>query len=60
MKTSLENIQNTGHGLPRYDLLIQNHGPGDLELEIWQLPSNGTPYVKKPIRIAGLRGLTWL
>jgi hypothetical protein len=46
----------TGQGLPRYNLRAANHGPGDLELEVWQVPSNGTPYLKKPLRIAGLRG----
>ena len=45
----------TGQGLPRYDLRDENHGPSDLEFEIWQILSNGTPYVKKPLRIAGLR-----
>ena len=48
--------QEPGKGLPKYDLRAKSHGPDDLELEVWQVPSSGTPYVKKPLRVAGLRG----
>ncbi|MCF8106653.1 MAG: hypothetical protein K9K64_14320 [Desulfohalobiaceae bacterium] len=48
--------QESDQGLPRYDLQAEHHGPDDLELEIWQVPSGATPYLKRPIRIAGLRG----
>lgn len=41
---------------PRYQLQARNHGPDDLELEIWQLPGPATPHIGKPVRIAGLRG----
>ncbi|MHC2664594.1 hypothetical protein ACVINX_005379 [Bradyrhizobium diazoefficiens] len=41
---------------PKYELRARRHGPGDTELEIWQLPSPTTPQVTTPIRVAGLRG----
>lgn len=41
---------------PQYELLARNHGPDDLEVEIWQVPSPATPHVTKPLRVAGLRG----
>lgn len=44
------------NGMPRYELRARYHGPDDLELEVWQLPSSGTPQVKSPVRLAGLRG----
>lgn len=43
-------------GMPRYELWARNLGPDNLELEIRQLPSPGTPHIRKPLRIAGLRG----
>lgn len=42
--------------LPRYELRARRHGPGDTELEIWQLPSAATPNIQSPSRLAGLRG----
>jgi len=42
--------------LPKYELRARRHGPGDTELEVWQLPSSATPQVKAPLRLAGLRG----
>lgn len=42
--------------LPRYELRASHHGPGDPELEIWQLPSPATPHLRQATRIAGLRG----
>ena len=41
---------------PRYELRVRAHGASDTEYEIWQLPAPATPHVRKPIRIAGLRG----
>ena len=41
---------------PRYELRAKNHGPGDLEMEVWQLPSDATPALKSARRLAGLRG----
>jgi len=45
-----------GKGAPRYELRARNHGPDDLEFEIWQVPSSATPHIRHPLRIAGLRG----
>jgi hypothetical protein len=42
--------------LPKYEFRARRHGPGDTELEIWQLPSPATPQVTSPMRLAGLRG----
>jgi hypothetical protein len=42
--------------LPLYELRARRHGPGDTELEIWQLPSPSTPQVTAASRVAGLRG----
>lgn len=41
---------------PRYEVRVRAHGPGDLEIEIWQVPSSATPELKHPQRVAGLRG----
>jgi hypothetical protein len=38
----------TPESAPVYELRTRQHGPGDTEIEIWQLPS--------PVRLAGLRG----
>lgn len=42
--------------LPKYELRARRRGPGDTELEIWQLPSPATPQITSPTRLAGLRG----
>jgi hypothetical protein len=44
------------NALPRYELRARRYGPGDSEIEVWQLPAPATPQVKMPLRIAGLRG----
>ncbi len=41
---------------PKYELHAFNHGAGDLELVVWQVPCDATPNVKEPIRVAGLKG----
>ncbi|MBQ7457435.1 MAG: hypothetical protein IJS54_07510 [Desulfovibrio sp.] len=41
---------------PHYELRAWNHGVGNLELVIWQMPCEATPHVTEPIRIAGLKG----
>ncbi|WP_420909454.1 DUF7680 family protein [Bradyrhizobium elkanii] len=46
----------TSRTQPKYELRARRHGPGDTELEIWQMPSPTTPQVTSPIRVAGLRG----
>jgi hypothetical protein len=45
-----------GTTCPRYELRIQAQGPGDTEMEVWQIPAPATPHIKTPERIAGLRG----
>ncbi|WP_407530865.1 DUF7680 family protein [Methylobacterium oryzisoli] len=41
---------------PNYEVRIRRHGPGDTEVEVWQLPSLASPHVTTPTRVAGLRG----
>ena len=41
---------------PVYELRARRHGPGDTEVEVWQLPSLATPQITSPARLAGLRG----
>jgi hypothetical protein len=41
---------------PRYELRARRHGPGDTQIEVWQLPSLATPQIAAPTRLAGLRG----
>lgn len=41
---------------PVYEVRARRHGPGDTEIEVWQLPSPASPHVTSPVRIAGLRG----
>ncbi|MEK7685239.1 MAG: hypothetical protein AAB466_07450 [Verrucomicrobiota bacterium] len=40
--------------LPRYELRAHYFGPGDTEMEVWQLPSPATPKITAPVRVAGL------
>ena len=40
----------------RYELRLRRRGPADVEYEIRQLPAPATPHVRKPVRVAGLRG----
>ena len=41
---------------PQYELRARKRGPGDLLLEIWQLPSIATPGMKEPLYVGGLGG----
>ena len=41
---------------PRYEVRFRRHGPGDAEVEIWQVPSPASPSLTEPVRVAGLRG----
>lgn len=52
----LERLEESARGAPAFELRAVNHGAGDLELEVWQVPSPATPQVKEPQRVAGLRG----
>ena len=46
----------TPESAPRYELRVCGHRPGDIEYEIWQMPSAATPQITTATRIAGLRG----
>jgi hypothetical protein len=46
----------TPDSAPTYELRTRRHGPGDTEIEIWQLPSPASPQLSSPVRLAGLRG----
>ena len=46
----------TPDSAPVYELRARRHGPGDTELEVWQLPSPASPQRNAPVRIAGLLG----
>ena len=41
---------------PLYQVRARRHGPGDTEVEIWQMPSPATPQLTTPRRLGGLRG----
>lgn len=41
---------------PLYQLRLENLGKGDLQMEVWQLPSPSRPQITKPVRLAGLKG----
>ena len=49
-------LVDTPDSAPQYELRVRNHGPGDAEYEIWQMPAFATPQVTSAIRVAGLRG----
>ena len=49
-------LVDTPDSAPQYELRVRNHGPGDVEYEIWQMPASATPQVTSAIRVAGLRG----
>jgi hypothetical protein len=41
---------------PQYELRAKKRGPGNLLLEVWQLPSVATPEIKEPYYVGGLSG----
>ena len=41
---------------PVYEARARRHGPGDTEIEVWQMPSPASPHITAPVRLAGLRG----
>jgi hypothetical protein len=41
---------------PQYELRARTWGPGDDELEVWQVPAPATPHVRSAVRVAGLGG----
>lgn len=56
MKTAIPNMLRNRNRMPIYELRAKYLGPDNMELEIWQLPSSGTPHIQHPVRIAGLHG----
>jgi hypothetical protein len=46
----------TAQTAPVYEARVRRHGPGDTEIEVWQLPSVASPHITTPTRVAGLRG----
>jgi len=56
MNSPLPDLITLGNGMPKYELCARYHGPDNIELEIWQILSTGTPHIKQPLRIAGLHG----
>ena len=46
----------TPDSAPQYELRVRNHGPGDAQYDIWQMPASATPQVTSAVRLAGLRG----
>lgn len=46
----------TSRTQPLYEFRARRHGPGDTEIEVWQLPSLATPQIAAPTRLGGLRG----
>ena len=41
---------------PHYELRAMKRGPGELLLEVWQLPSLATPEMREPHYVGGLGG----
>lgn len=41
---------------PQYEIRLRSWGPGDDEIEVWQVPASATPHLRSPLRVAGLRG----
>ncbi len=41
---------------PVYEARARRHGPSDTEIEVWQMPSQASPHINAPVRLAGLRG----
>ena len=50
------NVQSGKDVLPLYELRTRQFKASDMEFEVWQLPAIGTPHLKSPRRIAGLKG----
>jgi len=46
----------TPRSAPQYEVRVRNHGVGDTEIEVWEMPSPASPQLKTSIRVAGLRG----
>ena len=46
----------TPKSVPQYEVRLRNHGAGDTEIEVWEMPSPASPQLKSALRVAGLRG----
>lgn len=46
----------TPRSAPQYEVRVRNHGVGDTEIEIWEMPSPASPQLASSLRVAGLRG----
>ena len=55
-----ESFRELGHWIERpasvTELRAKKRGPGDLLIEVWQLPSTATPGMKEPAYVGGLGG----
>ena len=55
-KSSRRSTGKPSSSAPRYDLRVVNRGTDRTEMEVWQLPSQASPHLTKPVRVAGLKG----
>lgn len=46
----------TPKSAPQYEVRVRNHGVGDAEIEVWEMPSPASPRLTAAVRVAGLRG----
>ena len=46
----------TPKSAPQYEVRVRNHGLGDTEIEVWEVPSPASPNLTSAMRVAGLRG----
>ena len=46
----------TPRSVPQYEVRVRNHGVGDTEIEVWEMPSPASPQLRAAVRVAGLRG----
>jgi hypothetical protein len=46
----------TPRSAPQYEVRVRNHGLGDTEIEVWEMPSPASPHLTSAVRVAGLRG----
>jgi len=58
MKAQVYRIDQTAprSSQPHFEIRARTYRPGDTEIEIFQVPAPATPYIRTPLRIAGLRG----
>jgi hypothetical protein len=49
-------LVDTPKSAPQYEVRVRNHGIGDTEIEVWEMPSPASPHLTSAVRVAGLRG----